>query len=93
MRWFVYSDSVSGEFLGPAPKEKGDTNDTQTTRTKDRKRFKQTFIGSLLFERLSGAVRNFVSNGKERVFCEICDKKIGDVSGVPRGNMPAFASS
>jgi hypothetical protein len=93
MRWFVYSGSFSGESLGPAPKEKGDTNDAKTTRTKDRKRFKQTFIGSLLFERLSGAVRNFVRNGKERLFCEISDKNIGNVSGVPRGNMPAFASS
>jgi hypothetical protein len=27
------------------------------------------YISSLLFERLRGAVRNFVGNGKERVFC------------------------
>jgi hypothetical protein len=45
-----------------------------------------------LFESLGCAVRNFVDHSKERVFCEITYKKIGGVSSVPRGNIPAFAT-
>jgi hypothetical protein len=41
------------------------------TAPKDRHKFKHTFISSLWFERLRVGVRNFVGNGKERLFCEI----------------------
>jgi len=51
------------------------------------------FNSLLLLEKLRGSVRNFVGNGKEPFFRQISDKKIGEISGVPRGNMPAFASS
>jgi hypothetical protein len=46
-----------------------------------------------LLQGLRGAVREFVSNGKERVFWQVSDKQIGNVSGVPGDNMPAFTSS
>ena len=80
-------------LAGSAAKQESNGTHKNITATKDRHRFKHAFISSLLFERLRGSVRNFVSNGKERVFCEISDKNIGEVSGVPRSHMPALASS
>src|SRR4029077_16087561 len=93
IRWLVYCHLSSGELWGPAAKEKGDGKDTRIITTKDRHSLENIFISLLLFERLRGAACSFVNDGKERVFCQISDYKIGGVSGGPRGNTPAFASS
>jgi hypothetical protein len=55
----VYCDLFSEDFWESAPKAKGEATEAMINTTKDRHRFEDMFISSLLFERLEGAVRNF----------------------------------
>jgi hypothetical protein len=89
----VNCNLFSEGLAGFAAEEESDGRHKEMTAPKDRHKFKHTFISSLWFERLRVGVRNFVGNGKERLFCEISYKEIGNVSGVPRGNTSALASS
>jgi hypothetical protein len=69
----VYSDSFSREFLAPAAKEKGVRMPQSQSGPKIAKYLDTRSSVRSSFERLSGAVRNFVRNGKERLFCQISD--------------------
>jgi hypothetical protein len=81
----VYCDLFSEDFWESAPKAKGEATEAIINTTKDRHRFEDMFISSLLFERLEGAVFNF--DARPVLTSGICKRNVFGVTAPDLGSI------